>query len=217
MNTRGVSMEQDHSNSNENPGKEPSGDKNREPGKYVFQCQCCGQCCEKKEGIVVCIKDLERWGRDLTLPSLFPYLIMELEDEYIQISLRPPESEDREQKRGCPLYDPENKICNIYFSMPLYCKSFPLGYDGNRYFIKDKSCPGIGKGKMSNESLEEARGSARQDFDARVSTALVLPAVHGLALRFLLEQSKKQVDNLSEEQKTQLKDILGQKEEKPDK
>ncbi len=66
---------------------------------------------------------------------------------------------------------------------------------------------------MSNETLTEARDSAKKDFNARVSTALVLPAMHGLVMGFLLEQSKKQVDKLTEDQKEQLKAILGQKEE----
>ncbi len=183
--TLGLSMGDDKDSSNENHTTTPVAEPDKGPSKYMFQCQRCGQCCENKESIVVSIADLEQWGRDLTLPSLFSYLTMEVEDDYIQISLRQPESEDREQKRGCPLYDKENKICNIYFSMPLYCKSFPLGYDGDRYFIKDKTCPGLGKGAMSKEDLKEARDAAKLDFDSRVSTALVLPAVHGLALKFV--------------------------------
>lgn len=178
-------------------------------GKYVFECQKCGQCCENNKSVVVSLADLERWSNDLTLPSLYPYLTIELKgDDYIQVSLKKRESEDDEQQKGCPLYDEANKICNIYFSMPLYCSSFPLGYDGNNYFLKDKSCPGIGKGNMTEESLGAARKTAKDDFENRVSTSLLLPVIHGLTLGFILDQSKKRIDALSPEQKRKLNEIL---------
>ena len=49
----------------------------------------------------------------------------------------------------------------------------------------------------------------KEDFEARVSTTLLLPVIHGLALKFLMEQSKRQIDNLTDEQKEKLKDIFG--------
>ncbi len=160
---------------------------------------------------MVSMADLERWNKDMTLPSLYPFLTIEVkDDDYVQISLKKSEKEVNKAEKGCPLYDEENKLCNIYFSMPLYCKSFPLGYDGKRYFLKDKSCQGIGKGKMSEEELKEVREAAREDFEARVSTSMLLPVIHGLALKFLLEQSKKQMNGLTEEQKEKLKEILGE-------
>ncbi len=96
--------------------------------------------------------------------------------------------------------------------MPLFCKSFPLGYDGEHYILKDKKCPGLGNGKMSEEGLKEARNTAKKDFEARAKTALLLPVVHGLAMKFILEQSKKRIDSLSDEQKKELDEILGKDE-----
>ncbi|UCE74141.1 MAG: hypothetical protein JSV56_00170, partial [Methanomassiliicoccales archaeon] len=96
------------------------------------------------------------------------------------------------------------------------CKSFPLGYDGDKYFLKDKSCPGIGCGKMSEETLKKARCDAKEDFEARVSTAMLLPVINGLALKFLMEQSKKQIERLSENQKEKLKEIMGEGEPPPE-
>ena len=96
--------------------------------------------------------------------------------------------------------------------MPLYCKSFPLGYDGDKYFLKDPSCPGIGKGVMSEKSLADARKSAKDDFEARVSTSLLLPVVHGLTFKFIIKQSKKRIENLTEDQKEKLRDVLGSDE-----
>jgi Fe-S-cluster containining protein len=157
--------------------------------------------------------DLQRWNEDVTLPSLFQYLTLEVKDgDYVQISLKKPETVKGKTEAGCPMYDKENKICNIYFSMPLYCKSFPLGYDGDKYFLKGSSCPGIGRGVMSEKSLAEARKNAKEDFEARVSTTLLLPVIHGLTFKFIMEQSKKHIDNLTEDQKEKLRDVLGKDE-----
>jgi Fe-S-cluster containining protein len=187
--------------------------KEKSPGKYVFECQKCGECCEKKDSVIVSMADLQRWSEDVTLPSLFQYLTLEVKDgDYVQISLMNAESEEGESESGCVMYDKENKICNIYFSMPLYCKSFPLGYDGDKYFLKDASCPGIGKGVMSEKSLGEARKIAKDDFEARVSTALLLPVIHGLTFKFIMEQSKKHIENLTENQKEKLRGVLGEDE-----
>jgi Fe-S-cluster containining protein len=184
--------------------------KEKGPGKYVFECQKCGECCENKESVIVSMADLQRWSEDVTLPSLFQYLTLEVKDgDYVQISLMKGESKEGISEPGCPMYDKENKICDIYFSMPLYCRSFPLGYDGDKYFLKDASCPGIGKGAMSEKSLSEARKSAKDDFDERVSTALLLPVIHGLTFKFIMEQSKKHIESLTEDQKEKLRDVLG--------
>jgi Fe-S-cluster containining protein len=193
--------------------KDIKGSENRK--RYIFQCQKCGACCEEKDTVIVSMADLERWNKDMTFPSLFPYVSLEVKDEnYTQILLKRPKGDEGKVEKGCPLYDSENKICNIYFSMPLYCKSFPLGYDGEHFFLKNKSCPGLGKGKASEKELKEAREDAKADFEARVSTALLLPVIHGLAMRFIMEQSKKRIDSLTDEQKEKLEEILG-KEEHP--
>ena len=187
-----------------------SEEQKKNQSRYVFECQKCGKCCEKKESVVVSIADLERWNEDLTLPSLYPYLTIEMIDNAsIQISLKKRESEDGEKQTGCPLYDESNKICNIYFSMPLFCRSFPLGYDRSNFYIKDKTCPGLGKGDMTDGSLKEARDAAREDFEARVSASMLLPIIHGLILGFIMDQSKKQIDSLTPEQKDKLTEIFG--------
>lgn len=185
----------------------------KDTGRYVFQCQKCAKCCERVDSVVVSLADLKRWSNDLTLPSLFPYLTIELKnDNFIQISLKKPESPGGEPQNGCPLYDENNKICNIHFSMPLYCSSYPLGFDGKNYFLKDKECQGLGKGEMTQEDLKSARDTAKEDFEARVNSSLLLPVIHGLIMAFILNQSKKRIDELTPEQKDKLNEILGKQE-----
>ncbi len=156
------------------------------------------------------LEDLKRWNKDMTLPSLLPFLTLDLLDnDSLQLSLKKPEIGEGDPQKGCPLYDETNKICNIYFSMPLFCSSFPLGFDGKSFFIKDKTCPGLGKGKMTPESLKSAREEAISDFEARVSTTMLLPLIQGLTLKLALDQSKKEMEKLSPEQKQKLNEVFG--------
>jgi Fe-S-cluster containining protein len=210
----GEHLDEAEKTNDETQNKDDEENSKKGKGRYVFECQRCGECCEKKESVIVSISDLERWNKDMTLPSLYPFLTMQLKDDYVEVCLKKPEGE--KDTSGCPLYDPENKLCNIYYSMPLYCKSFPLGYDGKSYFLKDKGCPGIGKGKMTDDRLIEARSSAKDDFEARVSTAMLLPVIQGLAVKFLLEQSKKQMESLTDEQKEKLREVFGEEDEGTD-
>ena len=183
--------------------------KKKGAGKYIFECQKCGRCCEEKDFVAVTLSDFERWNMDLTLPSLYPYLGLELVDEsFVRLSLRKNRFEEGEKNKGCPLYDGQNKICNIYFSMPLFCGSYPLGYDGHNFYIKDRSCPGIDKGTMTPDLLKKARDEAKQDLLAQVNTSMLLPVIQGLVMGFILEQSKKRFDKLSPEQRKQLDEIL---------
>jgi Fe-S-cluster containining protein len=195
--------------------KESKINNEKSQSKYVFECQKCGECCESRESIVVSLEDLKRWNKDMTLPSLFPFLTLELLDnDSLQLSLKKPDPEDGKPQNGCPLYDETNKICNIYFSMPLFCSSYPLGYDGKHFFIKDGSCPGLGKGKMTPESLKSAREVAISDFEARVSTTMLLPLIQGLSLKFALDQSRKEMEKLTPEQKEKLSEVFGKGFEK---
>lgn len=206
--TGGKILTDENKTSNENE-KKSDFEKKESKSKYIFECQKCGECCKKVDSIVVSLSDMTRWNRDLTLPSLYPYLTIEMINQSsIQISLRKTESENEKSKNGCPLYDEKNKICNIYFSMPLYCSSFPLGYDGKNYFIKDKNCPGIGKGRMTDDLLKKAREQAKEDFEERVDTSMLLPIIHGMILGFILNQSKKRIDELTPEQKEKLNEMF---------
>ena len=56
--------------------------------------------------------------------------------------------------------------------------------------------------------------SAKDDFEARVSSQLLLPIIHGLTMAFILDQSKKRIDELTPEQKDKLNKILGKQENK---
>lgn len=190
----------------DSPSKE---EEKKEIKKYIFNCTKCGQCCEKREFVPVSYTDIRNWTTTGTINSIF---------QHLKIKTFPTQvgGETREaisivlagSEKGCPLYDQENKLCNIYHSMPLECKAFPLGFNGQNYIIKDKTVPGLGNGSMTKEKLIADRDSARQDYDARVETQMLLPLTYSLFMQNLLEQQQKIRDEMSEDKRQQLDDLL---------
>ncbi|MFX0124613.1 MAG: YkgJ family cysteine cluster protein [Candidatus Hodarchaeota archaeon] len=183
--------------------------------KYVFNCTKCGTCCEKREFVPISLVDLRNWTKSGTINAVFPNLKFQ--------TLQVGEAEERQavmtlvitgSENGCSLFDHENRLCNIYHSMPLECKAFPLGYNGKNYYIKDKTVPGLGHGTMTKERLIEDRDNARADFEARVETQMMLPMMYSLFMQNLMEQQQKVMEEMPEEKRKQLDDLLRTTEKK---
>jgi Fe-S-cluster containining protein len=185
--------------------------KSKSKKKYVFNCTKCGQCCEKREYVPVSFEDIRNWTRTGIFNAVFPNLKIRTfqttvgeekqSQEYLALVLAGSEE-------GCSMFDKENKLCNIYHSMPLECKAFPLGYNGKNYFIKDKTVPGLGKGTMTKERLIEDRDNARADFESRVETQLMLPLIYSLFMQNLMEQQQKVMEDMPEDKRKQLDELL---------
>ncbi len=195
--------------------------KDSEPQKkkrYIFQCTKCGDCCVDRRSIPVTFIDLEKWMKKGVIQSVFPYLQLEVVKasdelpEYIQMSLKKTDG-----NIGCPLYDADNKICNIYHSLPMECDAFPLGFNGQNFVLKMKTCQGLGVGKMTKEQLLEDRKKAQDDFEAKVMTANILPLVNTLFFKHMMKQQEEMMASMPEEQRQKLDEILkGAKEPQKD-
>ena len=112
------------------------------------------------------------------------------------------------EHKGCPMYDSVNKLCNIYHSMPLYCRSFPLAFNGTGYFLKDRECQGIGQGSMTQASLEVHRKVAREELEARRECGILMPSLQGVFTRFFVEASAKTLEGMSDDDRRSLEDLL---------
>ena len=55
------------------------------------------------------------------------------------------------------MYDRDNKNCQIHHDMPLNCQAYPLGYNGEKYFVTDKACQGLGEGDINKIAVSEIR------------------------------------------------------------
>jgi Fe-S-cluster containining protein len=192
------------------PKKEPQ-PVDQQKKKYIFNCTKCGQCCENREFVPISLADIKIWTQSGVINAVFP-----------QIKLQTFQSPDKNQfialviqgsEKGCPMYDKENHLCNIYHNLPLECKAFPLGYNGKNYYLKDNSVPGLGQGAMTKEQLIEDRDNARADFDARIETQMILPLLYSAFMQNLIEQQQKAMEDMPEDKRQQLEDLLKKKPE----
>jgi len=186
--------------------------------KFIFNCTKCGQCCEKREFVPVSLADIRNWTANGTINAVFQHLKIHTFSTNVGGEAREGISIVLDgSEKGCPMYDQENKLCNIYHSMPLECKAFPLGFNGQNYVIKDKTVPGLGNGTMTKERLITDRDNARLDYDARVETQMLLPLTYSLFMKNLLEQQQKIRDEMPDDKRKELEDLLkGDNQEKTD-
>ncbi|MFW9778138.1 MAG: YkgJ family cysteine cluster protein [Candidatus Heimdallarchaeota archaeon] len=195
---------------------EPVSDSERESPqkkKYVFNCTKCGQCCENRPFLPITLADVQAWAKTGTLNAVLPHLRIQSfktsvgegeqqPQEFVSLVLKGTED------NHCPMYDATNKLCNVYHSLPLECKAFPLGYNGKNYYIKDKSVPGLGNGTMTKERLIEDRNAAKADFDARIDSQVSVSILYSLFMQSILEQQRRVMDEMPEDKRKQLDELL---------
>ncbi|MHA1263978.1 MAG: YkgJ family cysteine cluster protein [Candidatus Helarchaeota archaeon] len=178
--------------------------------KFVFECletSCPDRKCCNRSPVMVYFEDLRRWITDQTINVVFPNLELTMDKNYPVITLKKYPNETL-----CAMFNKETKNCNIYYSKPISCSTFPLGFNGNAFYVMNKECPGLGKGKMTKESLKEMRNQAKLDFECRTRTTAVLPIIQGLVLQPFIKQSQEAMQKLSEEDRKKIEEIF-QKEE----
>ncbi len=184
------------------------------PPKFVYECVRCGHSCADRNFVEVTLADLRTWAEDQTLSAIFPHLrLLAVGRPYLDIVLASDEGAEAmmrgdQEHKGCPMHDADNKLCNIYHSMPLYCRAFPLAWNGSGYFLKDRECQGIGQGSMTQMRLEAHRKAARDELEARRECGMLMPSLQGVFTRFFVEASAKTLESMSEDDRRSLEEIM---------
>lgn len=171
--------------------------------KFIFNCQRCERCCERD--ISIYLNDIERWSKDGTIYQVFPSLTISAESMAVSLNL---EKEDGK----CKMYDPASKECKIYNSCPIVCRAYPLMHDGSGFLLRDKDCPGLNKGEMTAESLDEMRKAAIEENEDEKRTATILPMLQAILMGQMAKKSEEAYSKLSEEEKAKLEEIFKKKE-----
>ena len=183
-------------------------EKKKSAPKFVYNCVRCGQYCSKVNGVPIYFNDINRWRKSGMLASVSQNIGMDMTGGFPQLVL-----ETKENETGCPMYDYDNKNCQIHHDMPLNCQAYPLGYNGEKYFVTDKACKGLGEGEMTAEQLRIQRDSAKEDYDAKIESNTLVPLLYSIIMGDLVDQSKKAMENMTEDQKTQLQDLIKEEED----
>jgi len=126
--------------------------------------------------------------------------------------MRKPLKKDPEQT-ACIFFNEEANGCEIRYSRPLSCRAYPLEYNGEKYYLSSKDCPGVGQGEVSKEALQEARNLADQAFKERGETYTALPAVYSIIMTQMIRQSSEAMKNLSEEDRKKMDEMMSKSSE----
>lgn len=193
--------------------------------KFVFECQRCGECC--KRDFDVYMDDIEQWVRSGTVYQMIQHLSLDGEYGSLHIALK------KNDAGICPMFktdnaddaadkDSENKdsddgdagtvaACTIYENRPASCRAFPLGYNGKNYIVVSKKCPGLNAGPMTPEILQAMRDSARDDFEHKSGTRMLLPMLQALFMEQFNRQSRKAYEKMSEDDRKKVEEIFSKK------
>jgi len=185
-----------------------------EKSKYSFKCleqKCNTIACHVRPQIDVTLGDLGRWATQGYLMNVLPGVTLNIpksEHELMTLQMsRKPLKKDPEQT-ACIFFNEEANGCEIRYSRPLSCKSFPLEYNGEKFYLSNKNCPGVGQGEVSKEALQEARNDAEKMFKERGETYTALPAIYSIIMTQMIRQSTEAMQSLSEEDRKKMDEIM---------
>ena len=199
--------------------------------KFTFKCTRCDKCCLGRGPIPITLWDLELWARNGVVANFMPYLdIYNKPDGGIDLILKPlpppPKEGEVEKPRDpfggfpiddllevkCPLYNKEKKECLVYDNRPLSCRTYPLEFDGKNFTVVDVECSGIGEEGMTKEDLKDMRDTAKQMFYELTRMRIALPVLSQLisqkVMMDLMKQNMEAMSKMSDEDRSQLDEIL---------
>ncbi|TFF95570.1 YkgJ family cysteine cluster protein [Candidatus Thorarchaeota archaeon] len=190
-----------------------------EKKKYSFKCakqNCPDRVCCTRPHVNVTYGDLSRWTTQNYLNHILQGIALNLEEAdkggITLGTLRKPLSKDPEQT-ACIFFDEEANACRIRFSRPISCRTFPLEHDGEKFYVTNKNCAGIGKGEVTREALKEAKELAEKEYNERIETNTSLPAVYSVIMGQMLRKSAEAMQSMSEEDRQKLEEIMSKRDE----
>jgi len=184
------------------------------PPKFIYECVRCGHSCQDRNVLVITLRDIKHWVEDQTLEAIYRHIrLVDVGMPFLEPALASEEGlrafrEGDKEHKGCPLYDKENKLCDIYSSMPLACQAFPLAYDGERFLVRDRECKGLGQGEMTADRLRAHREAAREEHEALLETAMLIPAMQGMFTKYFWEESNRTLEAMSDEDRKKIEEVL---------
>jgi Fe-S-cluster containining protein len=192
-----------------------------EKTKYTFKCleqKCDTKACHVRSLISVSLGDLARWTTQGYLMKILPGVnlkVPQTQEEWFSLETHRKPLKDDNENTACVFYNEEANGCEIRYSRPISCRTYPLQYDGEKFYTVTKDCPGVGKGEISKETLKEARELAEQEFNERKETDAALPALYSVFMTQMVRQSAEAMSKMSEDDRKKMEGILS-KEQEPD-
>lgn len=192
-----------------------------EKSKYSFKCleqKCDTKACHIRPQVLVTIGDFVRWMNHDYIMNILPGITVHIPESehdtfYFETIRKPLESDP--ESTACIFYNEQANSCEIRYDRPISCQTFPLAFNGEKYVLSSKDCPGVGEGEVKKEALQEARSLAEKEFNERIETTAALPAVYSVMMTQMMRQSAEAMQKLSEEDRKMMDEILAKSKEEP--
>ncbi|MHA1714926.1 MAG: YkgJ family cysteine cluster protein, partial [Promethearchaeota archaeon] len=109
----------------------------------------------------------------------------------------------------CPFLNEETNECSIWEYRPVSCRAFPLNYDGQNYYLADRSCPGLeAKSTMEKYILKQMKNDAMDYFEGMKLMGVTLPILQAVMMRTMQESYARILEQMSPEDMEALAKIL---------
>jgi Fe-S-cluster containining protein len=191
-----------------------------EKSKYNFKCleqKCTTKACHIRPQVTVTIGDLGRWTAQGYLMNILPGVSLKMptsDDEGIFLEMARKPLDETPESTSCFFYNEKANGCEIRYSRPISCRTYPLEYNGEKFYLSSKECPGVGQGEVSKEALQESRNLAEQEYRERTETNASLPAIYSIIMTELIRQSTEAMKKRSEEEKKSAENMESTEEDK---
>jgi Fe-S-cluster containining protein len=187
--------------------------------KYRFKCmeqKCTTRDCHIRPHVSVTFGDLSRWTVQGYIANIIGGLAIippEKETDPMTIETKRKSLKDGSEGTACIFFDEDANGCIIRYARPISCRTFPLEYNGSRFYLSSKNCPGVGQGEVTKDGLKEAKEIAEQDYKERVETMTALPAAYSLVMEPMIRQSAEAMERMSEEDRKQMEELISKSRE----
>ena len=166
------------------------------------RCQKCGACCRYyiiEADLVDVLREPRLLGAGYAKqqPTMEE---LEAGEKVIMLALA--------KSTPCPFLGQDNR-CTIYETRPIMCRSYPLGFNGQEYYLKNDYCKGLNKKDMTKEQLDTIRNDAFEEYIAHRQTDTVLPIIYGMIFNKILKDSQSFMEKLSDSDESAGDDTVG--------
>ncbi|MFW9861067.1 MAG: YkgJ family cysteine cluster protein [Candidatus Thorarchaeota archaeon] len=182
--------------------------------KYRFKCleqKCTTRDCHIRPHVNVTFGDLSRWTVQGYIANIIGGLEIippEKETDSMTIETKRKPLKVESEGSACIFFDEDANGCIIRYARPISCRTFPLEYNGTKYYLSSKDCPGVGQGEVTKDGLKDAKELAEQDYKERVETITTLPAAYSLVIEPMIRQSAEAMERMSEDDRKQMEELL---------
>ena len=184
--------------------------------KIKFECTKCGDCCFAMGPVPIVLEDIKNWVDNKVIPNMMPYIrVLQLEKQppnlYLYTQADPnPENFTKDEKidteAKCLFFNSKENTCQLNIKedyRPLYCKAYPLEFDGKGFNLIDSDCPGLKTENENEELTKQMMRDAKRFYLRRQeqndSMPALLNAFQPFIIKHIIKMQEEMMKNMSPE------------------